>query len=61
MGKIKIDVIRAVVSASSLCERAVIALLLIFSASAIAAPDQDSRLLVHIEWKRRVSRLVTMS
>ena len=49
MGKIKIDAIRAVVSASSLCERAVIVLLLIFSASAIAAPDQDSRLLVHID------------
>ena len=49
MGKVKISAIRAVVSASSLCERAVIVLLLIFSASAIAAPDQDSRLLAHID------------
>ena len=49
MGKIKIDAIRAFVSASSLCERVVIVLLLIFSASAIAAPDQDGRLLVHID------------
>ena len=49
MSKIKIDAIRAFVSASLLCERAVIVLLLIFSASAIAAPDQDGRLLVHID------------
>ena len=49
MNKVKVDAIRAVVSASSLCERAVLVLLLIFSASTFAASDQDSRLLVHID------------
>lgn len=49
MGKAKICAIKAVLSASSLCERAVLVLLLIFSASTFAASDQDSRLLVHID------------
>ncbi len=49
MNKVKVDAIRAVVSASSLCERAVLVQLLIFSASTFAASDQDSRLLVHID------------
>ena len=49
MGKAKICAIKAVVSVSSLCERAVLVLLLIFSASTFAASDQDSRLLVHID------------
>ena len=49
MGKVKICAVKAVVSASSLCERAVLVLLLIFSASTFAASDQDSRLLVHID------------
>ena len=49
MNKVKVDVIRAVVSVSWLCERAVLVVLLIFSASTFAASDQDSRLLVHID------------
>ena len=49
MNKVKVDVIRAVVSVSWLCERAVLVVLLIFSASTVAASDQDSRLLVHID------------
>ena len=49
MGKAKIFAIRAVVRVYSLCERAVPVLLLICSATAFAAPDQDSRLLVHID------------
>ena len=49
MGKVKINSINVVVNASSLCERAVIVLLFILGASAFAAPDQDSRLLVHID------------
>lgn len=49
MGKAKICAIKAVLSASSLCERAVLVLLLILSASTFAASDQDSRLLVHID------------
>ena len=49
MGKAKIFAIRAVVRVYSLCERAVPVLLLSCSATAFAAPDQDSRLLVHID------------
>ena len=55
MGKAKIFAIRAVVRVYSLCERAVPVLLLIFSASTFAAPDQDSRLWCISMWKRRVS------
>ena len=49
MGKATISAIRAVFRVYSLCERAVPVLLLIFSASTFATPDQDSRLLVHID------------
>ena len=49
MGKATISAIRAVFSVYSLCERALLVLLLIFSASTFAVPDQDSRLLVHID------------
>ena len=49
MGKATISEIRAVFRVYSLCERAVPVLLLIFSASTFAAPEQDSRLLVHID------------
>ena len=49
MGKATISAIRAVLRVYSLCERAVPVLLLIFSASTFAAPEQDSRLLVHID------------
>ena len=49
MGKATINAILVFVRVYSLCERAVPVLLLIFSASVFAAPDQDSRLLVHID------------